>query len=1336
VDAQDGGPRVAEDERQHGDRGNIGARSVELRPHAPLWCGVERSRMTPGNGDRPNTGEATVLVADIAGFTTLSERLDPETVTSLMNGCFGSLEHIVEGHGGEVRQLVGDAVYAVFPHDDDPRRAASSALAAAGQLEDAIALVARTTGATGLGIHAGVATGQLWLGADTSDGRHLALLMGPALDRALALDAGASNGMVRACDRTRALGVLPIESPPLPGPMTAAPAATLAQRPSERRQATILFVTLDARTLDSPADLAHLADWLAIVESAGLAWGGTLDKFLGAGAMLLFGVPGALEGAPRQAVNAAIEMRRRLGEAGGPAVRIGLNTGLVVAGYVGGRRRRDYTVMGDTVNVAARIRSAAPANGIWLGPVTAAGAGADFEFQPMAPMALKGRAEPLAIVDLRSTRERLGRRRGRPSAAGNVAGPYVGRERELAQIGACVDDVLAGRGGVALIAGAAGLGKSRLLAEALASPAVTSCLLLEGHAVSVGHGLPFHPFTDLLRRWAGIEEQDDDPTSERKLDEALAAAAGAEAPRLAPFVAALAGVRGAASEDVAEEMIYFAMRELLQQLASDRPVVFVIEDVHWADRSSLGLLERLVPVAARHPVLFVLGSRFPLSEGVSQVVATARLAVPDRCVELPLAELSDTDGDRLVRQALGDDVPPAVRARLVAKAGGNPYFLEELFRALLDQGAVVRRGRRLRVTPRIHEARIPDTIQELILGRVDRLPDPARRALQAAAVIGRAFPHRVLTALADDPNDLDAILEQLVALELLRVHRPRRAGGAQRTALPPDEEYAFTHALLQETVYEALLQATRRELHGRVAAILEQLFANRLPDYYGMLAFHFSQAGDTEKAEKYLLEAGEDAARAAASDEALAFFEDAFRLYVARHGTAGESRTRARLERNIAMALLNKGRLAESIAHFDQSMAALGEPRPARSMAVQGRFVRHLAGTVARLYGFPRGMRRVDDWEREREIFQIIINRGRAEITSDPTRLFFDTIGGMHRLLRIDSMRVEQASAICASGATVFAYSGISFAISHRMLKLAWAFRRPGLLRDSFPCATMEFILRYLEGDWEAAPVDEPILAAAIEDGQLWDANTYLGLLCDRQLRRGEFAGARRSLERLDDLAESYGFDFAAGNRDGMTALLLAEQRRLDEALPAVAQYLVGRHEDPLRAFGLGTQAKIQILRGDLAAAEDSLAGAEAITNRSREIAPWQGSAPAVARLHLESARLAADRTSRSRIAAARRAVRAAVGMSRRIAIQRPETYRLIGTVAWSRNRLRTAIRWWERSVATATAMGQQPELARAYATAAHHLQTAGHPGRVAGADGVECARRAQTVFRALDLAS
>ncbi len=1075
---------------------------------------------------------------------------------------------------------------------------------------------------------------------------------------------------------------------------------------SERRQATILFADITGFTAMSerldPEEVTAIVDrCFRMLETAVRAEGGHVDKYIGDCIMALFGLPAAVEDAPTRAVNAAIAMRNGLERMNGDGslptrlgLHVGINTGLVVAGSLGGDVKRDYTVIGDAVNLASRLKDQARDGAILVGPLTHRYTEEHFAFDGPVQLRVKGKARAVEGWEVVSVRGQLHRVRS-PFAEAGIASRLVGRTAELARVRERLAALASGRGGIVSIVGAPGLGKSRLLSEAAALPEAALTTWLEGWAVAVGERLPFHPFADLLRGWAQIGDDESETEALEQLAGAVTAVMGDATADLLPFLAVLMGLPPPAADaerlagmdgDAMERLIWRSVREVLRRLAGVAPVVLVLEDLHWVDQSSLKLLEALLPLARETPLLFVLVHRPDHPQTAGRISDLLRSRFTELHTHIALTPLDDLECDLLTRNLLRlPVVPPELRELITRCAEGNPFYLEEVLRSLIDDGVLEPQEGRFCVTKRIDAVALPATIQEIIMARVDRLPEATRHVLQLAAVIGRSFSRRILARVFREALDLDWHLASLRHRQLLRA---QRAGD--------DVQLVFEHALTQQALYESLLLARRRELHRDVARAIEDLFADRLSDAYGMLAYHYGRAEELAKAEEYLFRAADEAARAAAPDEALDLFREASRVYMLLHGDGGDPARLALLEKKIGLALITKGHLAESVTHFDRALAHLGEPAPAGGIRFWSRFAADMPGVLYRAY---RPRRAYVTRPTDREVLEIRYNRARAQTTSDSRRYVVDTIGSIRRLGRTDPDRVEQACGMYAGAAALFAYAGLSFAVSRRFLAQAESLVRPENVRDRFLVASYHFVCCYLEGDWDDAhAVDPALIEDAERHGLFWDVNTYLGLDGERKICQGRFADADEDISRLARLAQEYGYDFARSNHVFMRGFLALQRRRLEDGLAALAEYLKGPLEEARQILGLGTRARLLLLGGDPPAAAADLARAEALGGSSP---PYHLSACQLARLAydvdaLEQASLAGDRLeTRAVTHRAWRSARHALRQARVLARDRPLAWRLVGRLHWLLDEPRAAMRWWRRSVSEAERLGALPDLAR-----------------------------------------
>jgi class 3 adenylate cyclase/tetratricopeptide (TPR) repeat protein len=557
-------------------------------------------------------------------------------------------------------------------------------------------------------------------------------------------------------------------------------------------------------------------------------YGGTIDRFMGDGFMALMGAPTAHEDHARRAVLAALALRGRLLRDLTPPgldpieVRMGLNSGSVVVGSLGADPEGDHTAIGDTINVAARLEAAAEPGTILISDATARQTAGYVRCEPVGPVAIRGRAETVVAHRVLG----LGTRRSALEGLGSPPrGRFVGRERQLAALQELVAEAASGRGQVVGVVAEPGMGKSRIVAELRRSLAAERLTVLEGRCLSYGSAVPYVPLADIVRANCGIADGDPPAEVEAKLGFGLAELGLDPGPRV-PLLLQMMGVRDdGAREELSPEAVKQRTFETLLAMcltgSRRRPLLLVVEDLHWIDRLSEEFLARLVEGIQGAPLALVCTYRPGYQAPWMQASYATQLALP----RLTPAESLD-----VLRAALGEGAPPAEELeQIVQRADGNPFFLEELARALIDEARVGGEGV------------VPGSVHDVLLARVDRLDDEPRRALQTASVLGREFPLRLLEAVWSGPGGLEPHLGELRRLEFLH-----EQGGEGEPA------YVFKHALTQDVAYQSLLSARRARLHEAAGAAYEALYADRLSEVYDRLAHHYSRAARPEKAVEYL----------------------------------------------------------------------------------------------------------------------------------------------------------------------------------------------------------------------------------------------------------------------------------------------------------------------------------------------------------------------------------------------------------------------------------------------------------------------------------------------------
>jgi class 3 adenylate cyclase/tetratricopeptide (TPR) repeat protein len=1123
---------------------------------------------------------------------------------------------------------------------------------------------------------------------------------------------------------------------------------------SDRRQATVIFADISGFTALSqkmdPEDVAETIDaCFRIIEQQVLHHGGTVDKFIGDCVMAVFGAPKALEHAPRQAVNASIAIRTRIQRFGRehslPApidVHIGVNTGLVVSGDIGGDVKRDYTVMGPTVNLASRLQNAAGDGQIYVGETTYRVTHREFVYTELRALSLKGIDEPVTAYELESGEPSL--YGAKPATEGSVlVSSLVGRDHELDVLTKRLTALKGGDGGIVSIEAPNGMGKSRLYAEARGLDAAMDVTFLEGRCLSIGGSLSFHPFVDLMKTWLDLGE--DLPDADRvatlrahvddlgvdrpkEVTASIARSMGLDISD--DLIEAIAGVEG----DALEKLIHRGYFALFEKLAHREALTIVIEDLHWADKSSIALLEALLPLVDRSGILFLVLFRPGYDDTSAPFGARVSTAYALRSEHLALEPLGARDCDRLIDNLLGTStLPHETRRHIKEKTDGNPFYVEEVLRSLVERGGLVLDRGKLTVTDLLPELEIPGTIEEVITSRVDRLDESCRHVLQMASVVGRRFFLAILEQLVEDVR-IEEALEVLVERQFVRKSVSRRTGNIKRTALRPETEYIFQHALVQDAVYASLLKRTRRSLHARCAAAIEKRYADRIEDFYGMLAYHYSRAEKLDIAEAYLVKAGEEAARSAASAEALQYFREAYRIYLQIHGDDGDNGKKAVLEKNIGLALLNTGALSESIDHFNRALEFYGERVPVSRPALIAKFVVDFIRVMFNLYSGSARRGAGRSRENDEDLFKIMTNRCRAQNQTDPERSFFDNMAAMGHTTHLDTSQIDRAAGIYAAIGAFFAFSGLSFRIGQRFLDVAAEVGLDDSEPDRFQLLAMGSVLAFHSGDWDHEhDISDELLLAGLRVGLLWDADVYLGMITERDIRQGNFDAAGKSIEKLEALQTEYGYEFASSNVAAMRAMLLIERRDLEGASAAIDEYYEIRHEDTLHVLALSWRARIEVHAGRLENAVAALGEAEEVLARTSNLVPFYSGAYWTSRLLVDLALYEAT-PSRSTGKKVQRSIKRAVRGSSKIAREAVEATRLAARFYWADGSRKKAFAFWTRALEIAEQLDARPERARTALDIGVALQGADDVAEFMGDDANAWFASAASGFAALGL--
>jgi class 3 adenylate cyclase/tetratricopeptide (TPR) repeat protein len=639
----------------------------------------------------------------------------------------------------------------------------------------------------------------------------------------------------------------------------------------ERKQVTVLFADLkgsmELLADRDPEEARKLLDpVLERMMEAVHRYEGTVNQVMGDGIMALFGAPLAHEDHAVRACYAALRMQElvtRYAEEARHAhgvnvqIRVGLNSGEVVVRAIGSDLHMDYTAVGQTTHLAARMEQFASPGSILLTASTLELVEGFVAVKPLGPVPVKGLAEAVEVYEVTGAgpaRTRL------QAAAGRGLTRFVGRDAELEQLRRAQQLAGDGHGQVAAIVGEAGVGKSRLVYEFTHSHRLQGWLVLESTSVSYGKATSYLPVIDLLKGYFKIQDRDDLREIREKVTGKLLTLDEALKPTLPALLALLdVPVDDAAWQalDPAQrrQQTLDAVRRLLLREAREQPLLMIFEDLHWIDSETQALLDGLVESLGSARLLLLVNYRpeYQHAWGSKTYYGQMRLdALP-----------AESTGE-LLEALLGDDPGLAPLKQLLVKRG-NPFFLEETVRTLVETKALAGERGRYRLTQPVHAIQVPPTVQAMLAARIDRLAPEDKRLLQIASVVGKDVPFALLQAIAELPDEaLRRGLDDLQAAEFI-----------YETGLFPDLEYSFKHALTHEVTYGGLLQERRRELHARIVEAIETLHRERLGEHIERLAHHALRGEVREKAAHYLRQAGGKAAARSALADALGWFEQA-----------------------------------------------------------------------------------------------------------------------------------------------------------------------------------------------------------------------------------------------------------------------------------------------------------------------------------------------------------------------------------------------------------------------------------------------------------------------------
>jgi class 3 adenylate cyclase/tetratricopeptide (TPR) repeat protein len=658
----------------------------------------------------------------------------------------------------------------------------------------------------------------------------------------------------------------------LPGGLTEKILSQKDRIEGERRHVTIMFVDMKGFTPLTerlgPEETFSLMDKVfELIIHKVHDYEGTVNEMRGDGVLAFFGAPIALEDAPQRAIRSSLAIHRELTrfndklktEKNIPPVlvRIGINSGPVVVGTVGNDLRVQFTAVGDTINMAARMEQLAEPGTTYVTEDTFKLTEGFFRFEALGEKEIKGKDKPMKVYQVIAPSTR--RTRFDVSAERGLS-KFIGRERELELLLDSFARAKAGRGQAVSIMGEAGVGKSRLLYEFRKAVGSEDILFLEGKCLSYGRGVAYHPIIEVLKSSFAIDDGESDLNVTHKVKRGLSVLGCDEASTL-PYVLEVLAVRESGiaplsmSPEAKKDRIIKSLQRIILQGAEIRPLVYVFEDLHWMDKSSEEAAKYLMESipGARIMMIFTYRPEFVHTWGGKSFHS-----------QVNLNRLSNRESLSMVADLLGsENVSPDLQDLILEKTEGVPFFIEEFVRALRDMGIIERTDYSYHLSKGVDRVAIPSTIQDVIMARVDSLSDAAKEVLQAGSVIEREFSYELIKAVSELTEQ--ELLSHLSAL--------KEAELVYERGIFPQATYVFRHALTREVVYGSVLAKRKKLLHERIGTAIEEMYAGSLGDYYSSLFEHFLASEGYEKAAKFARLASRRAEKTASLTDAILYAE-------------------------------------------------------------------------------------------------------------------------------------------------------------------------------------------------------------------------------------------------------------------------------------------------------------------------------------------------------------------------------------------------------------------------------------------------------------------------------
>ena len=1121
-----------------------------------------------------------------------------------------------------------------------------------------------------------------------------------------------------------------------------------AQQPTQLRniQATIscawirgIFNESAPGTLEQSSSMINTC--LEIIESVTGYYGGEVIQFTGKNVILLFPEHSDQTKKSSQPLEALLEIRDKITELSSEIslerpleLEAGVHVGPVLHGQVGTSSQKQPTVVGEVVDFAIGLQEMANRGQILAGPEVYKLHQKEFDFQSLEPILIKGKSDPVPIYKVlqRKKKEFV----PTDQAGRSIYSAMVGREPEKRQLISAVIDLSKGKGGIIAISGAPGTGKSRLIGELRKENSTDKFLWFEGRAISNGHNLSYHPFAGILKSWAGIREEDSQLTAATKLKSEIGTIYSDGSDDIFPFIARFMGLTlsGAAGEKIAEietsaldKLMLKAIRELLIKAASRKPFLIAIEDLHWADQSSLALLKSLVELSHSHPILFITVMRPGYPETSDPLIKFLHDHHSDHLVALEVSNLNQDHSQELIRNlVLSGDLPSSLISEVVDKTGGNPFFIEEVLRSLMDQHIIEFADNAFKFNASVGSINIPETINEVLLTRVGKLDEKTRNLLDTASVIGRNFYFKVLDEAADAIGEVSERLQYLKNMQFI-----------QESGDEENLEFVFKHALAHQASYDSMMEKKRKSLHLKIAESIEKVFPERINEFYGTLAMHYIKAENYIKAEEYLMKAGEEAMQSAASSEAISYFEEAFKTYLKTSGDEPDPVRVTELYSKIGSAYQLGGKNEKAIEYFEKVLRHYGIAEPRTKIGQIKAFVSNFTSIF--LYITIPGIRfRKEATDHEKWLLRVLYFNGKALYSYDSRRWFRQTVLTFNYFSRFTFSSNEYGQATLSAYSMLFNWTGISLSVARKILNLSGQKieLRPLYIQQEY--YMFRKMHQFLEGDWRMDPTLEEMYTSALKTGDIFTLTVYLLFCGFISVELGLEEETVEILKKMKTAGEEFESDHMIAQYHRLNAVALFKFRKTgriwEETTKGIDYTKETGHRGMLQII-YSMRLMNSVINDDPEGAGADMKEIEQLMPPLKKVKIWY-SAYFLAKAYLlteDFRRNPEDREIERNLFSI---CKSAIKQSRLVPNNLIESHRIMGNAQWMAGKKKKALTHYTLSLEAAEKVNGRLELSRTCFELGKRLSSNGVHHLVNGLSGQEYLEKARKLFTEMNLSN